>query len=124
MQLRAVADCLACQVLSGKEQLDREVALAFAADLMSDVLAHAPQGALLLTGLATAQSVHTAEIADMCGVVIVGNKRPASEVIAFARQRGLLLLLTPHSLFEACGLLFARGLRSALPDEIPVGVIR
>jgi predicted transcriptional regulator len=114
MRLVEVVDCLACEVLAGRDQLDREIDCCFAADLMSDVLAYAQHGGLLITGLSTAQSVHTAEIADLGAVVLVRGKRPAEEVVAFATRRGLPLLLTPHSMFDACGLLYQRGLRLPL----------
>jgi predicted transcriptional regulator len=117
LRLQQVVDCLGCEVLSGQNCLDREIGLGFAADLMSDVLAYAQHGGLLITGLISAQSVHTAEIADMSAVVMVRGKRPADEVVAFAQQRGLPLLLTPHSMFDACGLLFRLGLRSPLASE-------
>ena len=120
MRLSQVVDCLGCEVLSGQDCLGREVDRCFAADLMSDVLAYAQHGGLLLTGLASAQSVHTAEIADMGAVVLVRGKRPTDEVIAFAQRCGLPLLLTSHSMFDACGLLFTLGLRSPLASETTV----
>jgi predicted transcriptional regulator len=120
LRLSEVVDRLACQVLSGQDRLDRDIDLCFAADLMSDVLAYAQHGGLLITGLSTAQSVHTAEIADLGAVVMVRGKRPPDEVIAFAQRRGLPLLLTPLSMFDACGVLFRLGLRSPLASEIPL----
>jgi len=117
LRLKQVVDCLRCEVLSGHDCLDREIDLGFAADLMSDVLAYAQHGGLLITGLSSAQSIHTAEIADMGAVVMVRGKQPPDEVIAFAQRRGLPLLLTPHSMFDACGLLFGLGLRSPLATE-------
>ena len=117
MRLSQVVECLGCEVLSGQDRLDREIDRCFAADLMSDVLAYAEHGGLLITGLSSAQSVHTAEIADLGAVVMVRGKRPADEVIAFAQRRGLPLLLTPHGMFDACGLLFGLGLRSPLASE-------
>jgi predicted transcriptional regulator len=117
LRLQQVVDCLGCEVFSGHDCLDREIGLGFAADLMSDVLAYAQHGGLLITGLNSAQSIHTAEVADMSAVVMVRGKRPADEVIAFAKRRGLPLLLTPHSMFDACGLLFGLGLRSPLARE-------
>ncbi len=117
MRLRQVVDCLGWEILSGQDCLDREIDLGFAADLMSDVLAYAQHGGLLITGLSTAQSIHTAEIADMSAVVMVRGKHPADEVVAFAKQRGLPLLLTPHSMFDACGRLYGLGLRSPLARE-------
>ena len=117
MRLQQVVDCLGCEVLAGHDCLDRKIDLGFAADLMSDVLAYAQHGGLLITGMTNAQSMHTAEIADMSAVVMVRGKRPADDVIAFAKRRGLPLLLTPYSMFDACGLLYGLGLRSPLARE-------
>ena len=85
--------------------------------LMSDVLASAPNGALLVTGLASSQMVHTAEVADLAAIVLVAGKHPESEALAFARQRKLPLLLTGLSMFEACSLLSRHGLRGAVRKE-------
>ena len=72
---------------------------------MSDVLAFAPNGALLVTGLASSQMVHTANVADLGAIVLVGGKRPGDEALAIARRHELPLLLTARSLFDVCGLL-------------------
>jgi predicted transcriptional regulator len=117
VQLRQIVSVLASEVLSGRERLGLEVESCFAADLMSDVLAAAPHGALLVTSLASPQMVHTAEVADLAAIVLVAGKRPEKETIAFARQRKLPLLLTGLGMFEACSLLSAQGLRGAVPKE-------
>jgi predicted transcriptional regulator len=117
LQLQQVADLLDCEILSGQDRLKREIDRGFAADLMSDVLAFAPHGALLITGLSSSQSVQTAEIADMGAVLLVSNKRPGDDALAIARRRGLPLLLTAHGMFEACGLLLQHGLGSSLTAE-------
>ena len=114
MQLRHIVSVLTCEILSGAERLGLEVEHCFAADLMSDVLASAPHGALLVTGLASPQMVHTAEVADLAAIVLVAGKRPEDEAISFARQRKLPLLLTGLSMFEACSVLSAQGLRGAV----------
>ena len=117
MQLRHIVSLLACEIASGAERLGLEVEHCFAADLMSDVLATAPHGALLITGLATSQVVHTAEVADLAAIVLVAGKRPADEAVSFARQRKLPLLLPGLSMFEVCSLLSAKGLRGAVRKE-------
>jgi len=78
-----------------------------AADLMSDVLVDSQPGALLLTGLANVQTVRTAAIADLAGIVFVRGKAVPDDVLALARDKGIPLLLTGRSLFEAAGTLFA-----------------
>lgn len=115
MQLRKLAELVAAEVLSGDEHLDLDVARVLASDLMSDVLALAPHGALLVTSLTSAQSVRAAEIADLCGVLMVGNRRPAADTLTEARARKLPVLVTRHSMFDACGILYQNQLRSAVP---------
>jgi predicted transcriptional regulator len=117
VQLRQVASLLECEILSGQDRLDLEIDGCFAAELMSDVLASAPNGALLVTGLSSPQMVHTADVADLGAIVLVGGKRPGDEAIATARRHKLPLLLTAHSLFDVCGLLFQQGLRASAPAQ-------
>jgi hypothetical protein len=74
----------------------------FASDLMSDVLCSAEPGALLLTGLANAHVVCTCSVADLSGVVFVQGKRPAPAVVDEARTRGIPLMATKMTMFEAC----------------------
>ena len=83
----------------------------FAADLMSDVLAFAREGSLLLTGLTTDQTVRTAAIKHLIAVVVVEGKDIGSEMCEAAREEGIPVYRTPLSKYEACGLLMGAGLR-------------
>ncbi len=113
MKLEDIARLLDCRVISGDDRLDVEIRTCFAADLMSDVLAFSHSGALLVTGLASVQSVHAADVADFKGILFVHDKRPDPSVIAMAEQRGLPLLSTGRFMFETCGVLFSHGLMAA-----------
>ena len=66
MKLREVKEILDADVIVGEEKLDMEVSTAFGADLMSDVMAFAKAGSLLLTGLTNAQVVKTAATRTYC----------------------------------------------------------
>jgi predicted transcriptional regulator len=110
MKLREVAEILEAEVLVGHEKLDMEVRKAFASDLMSDVLAFATEGSLLLTGLTNAQVVRTAEMLDMSAVIFVRGKRPQTEAVELARMKGIPLLSTPYILYETCGRLYKCGI--------------
>ena len=89
---------------------DREIVSACASDLMSDVLAFGRPGELLLTGLANAQSVRTADIIGAQAIVYVRNKKPDEECVDLARQKNIPLLSTRKMMYEACGILFSHGL--------------
>ena len=51
MKLAEIRDILDCEVLSGEEDLSTEVETVVASDGMSEILAFAHPGALMITGL-------------------------------------------------------------------------
>jgi hypothetical protein len=113
MRLGEVRTLLGCDLLCGGPGADEhELTGGFAADLMSDVLAFATEGSLLITGLTSAQVVHTADVADLRAILFACDKRPAPAVLAMAVELGLPILTTRRTLFDACGVLWAAGLSS------------
>ena len=111
MRLAEICKLLGCEVIcAARADHEPDIATCFAADLMSDVLAKAGKDALLITGLTSAQVVHTADVADLKAVMFVCSKRPPQQVIDMAAELGLPLLTTHHTMFAASGLLWAAGL--------------
>lgn len=90
---------------------DLELSGCFAADLMSDVLAFARPGSLLLTGLASDQTIRIASIRHLAAVILIAGKQPDGEMIESACEAQMPLYQTPLSKFEACGLLMQAGMR-------------
>jgi predicted transcriptional regulator len=116
MRLSEIAGLLDCDVLLGAERLDAiDVRACFAADLMSDVLRYSHAGALLITGLTSVQSIHTADVADLTAILFVSSKAPGQATVDLARARGIPLLTTKRGMFDACGLLYGAGLAVATP---------
>ncbi len=117
MKLRDVAMNIMAEVLSGGELLDSiDIECAYGADLMSDVLAFARPGSLLLTGLTNIQIVRTAQMLDLPAVVFVRGKKPQEAAVKLASQIQMPILLCHKSMFESCGILFQKGI---LPCHIP-----
>jgi predicted transcriptional regulator len=110
MKLREVLQIIEGQVISKDIDLEAEVTCGGGADLMSDVLAFAQEGMLLMTGLTNPQVVRTAEMAGTGAVVFVRAKIPPPETIALAAQKGIPLLSCKYTMFEACGRLYVAGL--------------
>lgn len=110
MKLREALQIIEGKVISESVDLDTEVTTGGGADLMSDVLAFANEGMLLMTGLTNPQVIRTAEMAGTAAIVFVRGKIPPPETIALARQRGIPLLASKYTMFETCGRLFAAGL--------------
>ena len=115
MKLSEVKDILEAEVIVGDDILDLEVKTAFGADLMSDVLAFAKAGSLLLTGLTNTQVLRTANVLDIAAIILVRGKKPSSETIALARELKIPILATKYILFETAGRLYAKGIVGCLP---------
>ena len=114
MKLRDVKEILDADVIVGEEKLDMEVKTAFGADLMSDVLAFAKAGSLLLTGLTGAQVIKTATSLNIAAIILVRGKKPSTEAINLAKELQIPILTTGYILFETAGRLYAKGIVGCL----------
>lgn len=114
MTLRDVKEILNAEVLVGYDQLDKEVKTGFGADLMSDVLAYAKPGSLLLTGLTNPQVIRTADVLDIAAIILVRGKRPPPETIRLAEELQIPILATKYILFETAGRLYSKGIVGCL----------
>lgn len=113
MELRVIRDLLGATVLTGEDDLDREIQAVHASDLISLVLASSAPNALWLTGLLDQQIINTAMLCDMVAVVFVLNRQPSSDIIEAARLDGIPILTTKLTMFEASGILYSNGLNAA-----------
>ncbi|MFH2012443.1 MAG: [Fe-Fe] hydrogenase large subunit C-terminal domain-containing protein [Pseudomonadota bacterium] len=114
LTLQDIKELLDAEVLFGYEQLSKEVNSAFVADLLSDVLAFATSGSLLITGLTNPQVIRTAELLDIAAVIIGRGKSFSPEALELARESNIPILTTKLILFEISGRLYARGIRGCI----------
>ncbi|MBS3917870.1 MAG: hypothetical protein KG012_03175 [Deltaproteobacteria bacterium] len=117
MTLGDIQKLLDAEVIAGSENLGREISHAFAADLLSDVLAIARRGAdgaLLITGNMTPQVIYTADVVDLGAILFVRGKRPTEPMIELANQIQIPLLMTSYIMFETCGRLYHQGLKGCV----------
>ena len=110
MKISKIQELLGADVLSCEENLDREVYSAFGCDLMSDVLAYVTDQAVLLTGLVNPQVIRTALMLDMVCIVFVRSKVPNEEMLALAKENGIVMMSTDKTLYNTCGVLYSNGL--------------
>jgi len=110
MTAKDVQQILATRVLVGEEFLDREIRSACGSDMMSDVLAFSKDHSVLLTGLCNPQVVRTAEMLDIVCIIFVRGKMPDEVILEMARERELIIMVTGHRMFSACGILYQAGL--------------
>lgn len=110
MKISTMKGLLDAKVLCCEENIDRHVYSAFGCDLMSDVLAYVNDQAVLLTGLVNPQVIRTALMMDMICIVFVRSKMPTDEMLALAKENGIVVMSTDKTLYTSCGLLYSNGL--------------
>jgi hypothetical protein len=95
--------------VSGKREA--EIECGYASDLLSDVLAHAPEGGLLVTLQVHLNVIAVASHAELTAVVFAGDRRPEDDVLAKAAAEGLALYSSPADTFDVVGRLYALGVK-------------
>lgn len=118
--LEEIVEKYQCQIYTPKiYQPKKEIRYGFCSDLMSDALmimnTVKEEGILedtvLITGLATNQSIRTAEMLDVEVVLLVRGKIPAKQVVELADESNIILLGTELTMFNTSGLLYQEGIR-------------
>ena len=112
MKLKEIEETLEAEVLTGVYDQDYEIEKGCASDLMSDILAFAKPGAILLTSLVNLQVINTANMTDIKVVCFVMDKTPAEIMINHAIKNDIVIFKTKLTSFESCGLLFEKGIKS------------
>ena len=111
MKLIEIKELLNAEVMICEEMLNSiEIEKGYASDLMSDVLAFATPGVLLITGLTNIQIFRTAQMLDIPATVFVRGKKPGDDLLKLAEEAGMPILCTQMSMFETAGRLYGNGL--------------
>ena len=82
-----------------------------AADLMDEIRRQFAKGSVLVTGLTSGGVIQTAIDYKLQVVVMVRGKKPSPKELELAQAVGLPVLMTRHTLFTTCGLLYSNGIR-------------
>jgi predicted transcriptional regulator len=117
MKLREIQEILSAEVLTEGADLDKQIKYAFAADLLSDVLALARGTGvqtLLITGIVHPQVIHASNIFDLGAIIFVRGKRPVEATLQSAIENQIPLLVTPYIMYEACGRLYQHGIKPSI----------
>lgn len=111
MKLKNLIGEINASVVSNNADQETEVELAFASDLMSDVLTIGEEAPMLITGLSNLQTIRTAEMADIRVIVLARGKKATPEMISLAQENEIIVLETPYSVFKTSGILYAAGIK-------------
>lgn len=98
------------EIINGAES-NQTFGHAFASDLMSDVLRWHKENMILITGLATIQTIRTAEVSGISCIVLARGKKVSDEMLELAKESGIAIVTSPESMFEISGKLFEKGIK-------------
>ncbi|NLV72570.1 MAG: serine kinase [Actinobacteria bacterium] len=88
-----------------------DITQGYASDLLSDVLANAPAGGVLVTLQVHLNVIAVASHAGLKAVIFSCGRRPEDDVVERASGEGLRLFVSPADTFEIVGRLYELGLR-------------
>ncbi len=113
MKLEEIARELGLTELTTEPAGDRdaEITRGYASDLLSDVLAHAPEGGVLVTLQVHLNVIAVASHAELAAVVFAGGRRPEDDVLAKAVAEGIALYGSRDDTFDVVGRLYALGVK-------------
>ncbi len=110
MTVEQIARILDAGIICGEERSQHDIDIAFASDLMSDVLTLKEDNVLLITGLANMQTLRTAEMSDIHCIIFARNKKISEEMKELARENDIIVLECRYSVFRTCGILYEAGI--------------
>ncbi len=92
---------------------DPDVTRGYASDLLSDVLANAPTGGILVTLQVHLNVIAVAGHAGLAAVIFSSGREPDDEVITRAAKEGIVLFASPDDTFDLVGRLFSLGIKGS-----------
>ncbi len=84
----------------------------YCSDLLSDVLAKAKPGFILVTNQKHMNVVAVASLLGLAGVIVAGGLEPDQDTIDKAREENVPLYSTNQSAFDVVGKLWSMGVRT------------
>ena len=109
MNVRELAQRFNLHVAAGQKELDRRIQGGYCGDLLSDVMANAPDGCIWLTVQTHQNIVSVAVLHEMAAIVLTGGHAPDQETIDKAEEESVPILMWPKSAYDLAGLLYAAG---------------
>ncbi len=109
MKVQELADRL--ELKPATRVFDRDVTGVYISDMVSDVIANAKAGDLLVTAQAHANVIAAANLVDNCAVVITQGKVLADDVVKMAEKAEISIFSTDLNRWQIATRLYEAGVR-------------
>jgi len=106
MKLKEIINSLNLQVLTAKDNLEKDVSDGYTSDLLSDVIANSREGNLWITLQIHQNIIAVAKLKDLAGVIIVNNRQPEEDTLKKAEEEKIPLLATEATAYRISGKLY------------------
>lgn len=113
MTVKELSDRFDVQVVAGEKGLNRPIDGGYCGDLLSDVMANAPQGCIWLTVQGHQNIVAIAVLKEMAAIVITGGHKPDPETVEKAGVEEIPILAWEGSAYDLTGRIHAAGVRNS-----------
>jgi hypothetical protein len=90
---------------------DRPVTGVYISDMVSDVIANAKPGNVLVTVQVHNNVIAAANLVDVSGIILTRGRKPADDMVALAEKAGIPVLVTDLNSWQVASMLFEAGLR-------------
>jgi len=106
MTVPEIAEKLSCEIVQG-EFGSEPVTGGYTSDLLSDVMAHAKTGDVLVTIQSHKNTVAVAVLANLPAILVCNSRPVPEDMAAAARDEGIAILRSAESQFAVSGKLYA-----------------
>ena len=110
MTVLDIINSFGLKIRAGKNQLNEEVTVGYAGDLLSDVIAHSRKGNIWVTIQTHPNIVAVAAMKELAGIILTGGREPDSDTLQKAEEEGIPILVSPLFTFELVGKLYQMGI--------------
>ncbi len=109
MKIQELAERLELKAVT--KIFDRDVKGVYISDMVSDVIANAKAGDLLVTAQAHANVIAAANLVDTCAVVITQGKALADDLLKMAEKAEMTVFTTALNRWQVASKLYEAGIR-------------
>ena len=109
MKVQELAERL--ELKAATRVFERDVTGVYISDMVSDVIAHAKAGDLLVTAQSHANVIAAANLVDTCAVGVTQGKALADDVVKMAEKAEISVFVTDLSRWQVATKLYEAGIR-------------
>ena len=109
MKLQELAEKLDLKLAT--KAFDREVSGVYISDMVSDVIANAKAGNLLVTVQIHNNVIAAANLVDICGIIVTQGKQPTEDVVKMAEKAEITIYTTALNRWQVATKLYEAGIR-------------